>query len=79
MGVTVNYFHSLPDEIKERAWSELADRLLESWFDSHIDDSGVDLDSFIEEALLDALHATDGFDYVGQALDFYKQPVKEQA
>lgn len=70
-GTTMDYFDTLTDEQRKRAWQLLADDLVDSWLDSTRNDSGDELPDLCEEELLSRLGEEEGINHVSRAVSFY--------
>lgn len=65
----MRYFNTLPVELREKAWNDLGEHLIQQWVDRWLDEPGQDLESHIEEYLLYSL--SDDHNLVDDALGYY--------
>lgn len=72
----MRYFHTLPQEIQDKAWSDLGADLVQQWIDRWIDEEGEYLDSHIEEHLLEILSSNSSL--LNSAIAYYQQSVENE-
>lgn len=69
----MEFFETLPEEVRSKAWEQKKEDLVDAWFDSYVSEAGDELPNYAEEQLLQILSNLTEEDYVQKAKDFYER------
>jgi hypothetical protein len=69
----MEFFETLPEELRNKAWEQKKEDLADAWFDSYVCEAGDEIPNYAEEQLLQILSSLTEEDYLQKAKDFYER------